>query len=123
MSESDRKSGASWQALSDAVLTGMADWRSAHPTATFAEIEAEVEAWLGKLRARLLEDAALVSTARTGVDSGTPAERGRCPVCRGALVVRGEQARQVRIRGDRGVTLRRTYLTCATCGRGFFPPG
>ena len=33
---------AEWQALSEEVCSGMADWRAAHPRATFAEIEAAV---------------------------------------------------------------------------------
>ena len=54
---------AQWRALSDEVLTGMQDWRAAHPQATFAEIEAEVAAHLGRLRAQMVEDAALTSRA------------------------------------------------------------
>lgn len=111
-----------WQALIEDVLTGMEDWRSAHPEATFAEIEAEVEARLGQVRVRMLEDAALASAARAGAVTGTT-ERQRCPHCDGPLVARGEPVRQMRIRGDRQVALRRTYLTCTSCGRGLFPPG
>jgi hypothetical protein len=114
--------GATWQPLIEDVVTGMEDWRAAHPEATFAEIEAEVETRLGQLRARMLEDAALASAARTGAVAGM-AERQVCPSCGGALVARGEPPRLVRIRGDRRVALRRTYLTCTRCGRGLFPPG
>ena len=54
---------AHWRALSEDVLSGMADWRTAHPRATFAEIEAELETQLARLRARFLEDLALASRA------------------------------------------------------------
>lgn len=121
MDEPHETPGARWHALVEDVITGMEDWRTAHPEATFAEIEAEVELRLGHLRVRMLEDAALASAARTG--TAHTDERGRCPVCGGAMVVRGEQVRQLRIRGDRRVALRRTYLTCTACGRGLFPPG
>jgi hypothetical protein len=121
MDEPSDRLGGSWPALIEQVITGMVDWRSAHPPATFAEIEAEVETRLGELRARMLEDAVLASAARSGTLGG--GERKDCPSCGGPLVARGEPGRRVRIRGDRQVTLRRTYLTCTRCGRGLFPPG
>jgi hypothetical protein len=121
MDEPSDRLGGSWPALIENVITGMEDWRSAHPQATFAEIEAEVETRLGQVRARMLEDAVLASAARSGT-TGSGA-RQDCPSCGGPLVARGEPGRRVRIRGDRQVALRRTYLTCARCGRGLFPPG
>ncbi|HEX2300112.1 MAG TPA: hypothetical protein VHH34_16640 [Pseudonocardiaceae bacterium] len=121
MDEPREGPGATWHALMEDVITGMEDWRTAHPAATFAEIEVAVELRLGQLRVRMLEDAALASAARTGL-TGT-AERAACPTCGGALVARGQPMRQVRVRGDRRVALRRTYLTCTACGRGLFPPG
>ncbi len=122
MDEPTDRLGAAWPALIEDVITGMEDWRTAHPTATFAEIEAEVETRLGQLRVRMLEDAVLASAARSGTTPGS-GERHACPNCGGPLVARGEQPRQVRVRGDRRVALRRTYLTCTSCGRGLFPPG
>lgn len=122
MTESDRTREGTWHTLTEAILTGMADWRVAHPAATFAELEAAVETRLSALRIHLLEEAALASTARTG---GQPATTTRqdCAACGAPLVARGEQVRQVRVRGDGRVALRRTYLTCTACGRGLFPPG
>jgi RNase P subunit RPR2 len=121
MDESSGRLGATWPTVMEDIITGMEDWRTAHPTATFAEIETEVETRLGELRARMVADAALASAARTGT-AGT-GERQDCPACGGPLVARGEQVRQVRIRGDRRVALRRTYLTCTRCGRGHIGPG
>jgi len=44
-----------WAALSEEVLSGMADWRAQHPRATLSEIEAELDARLARMRACLLE--------------------------------------------------------------------
>jgi hypothetical protein len=121
MDERREEPGATWHALMEDVITGMEDWRTAHPEATFAEIEVEVELRLGQLRVRMLEDAALASAARPGL-MGMTARTG-CPTCGGGLVARGQPARQVRVHGDRRVALRRTYLTCTACGCGLFPPG
>ena len=49
--------GTEWQVLSDEVLTGRRDWRTAHPTARFAEIEAAVAERLNRMRVRMLEAA------------------------------------------------------------------
>lgn len=110
-----------WQELTEEVLTGMADWRTAHPKATFAEIEAAVDERLAGMRARMLEAAALASAA-TDVSGSDPAERPVCPHCGRALVARGQRERQVRVPGDRTIHLRRSYATCPACGAGLFPP-
>lgn len=111
-----------WRTLSDDVLTGMQDWRTAHPRATFAEIEAEVETQLSRLRARMLEDAALASRA-TDLGGAEASERWPCPECGAPLQARGQHTRTVTVRGNRTVPLRRTYGTCSACGTGLFPPG
>jgi RNase P subunit RPR2 len=111
-----------WRVLSEEVLTGMQDWRAAHPRATFAEIEAEVEAQLSRLRVRMLEDAALASRA-ADLRAQPPAERPACPECGRPLHPRGQHARTVTVRGDRPVHLRRSYAVCSACGTGRFPPG
>ncbi len=113
---------ARWRALSEEVLTGMQDWRAAHPRATFAEIEAEVESQLGRLRVRLLEDAALASRA-ADVAAQPAGERPACPSCGQALQPRGQEPRAVTIRGDQAVQLHRSYAVCSACGTGLFPPG
>jgi hypothetical protein len=102
----------------EAVLTGMADWQAAHPTAPLADIEAEVEARLAVVRAQMLEQA-LVRAARQQAEVPAIA----CPQCGGALQARGQPTRTMRLRGDRTVSLRRSYQTCAACGHGLFPPG
>jgi len=111
-----------WRALSEEVLIGMADWRAAHPRATFAEIEAEVETQLGRLRARFLEDLALASRA-ADVAAQPGADRPRCPTCGQALQPRGKDTRTVTVRGNQAVRLHRSYTVCPACGSGHFPPG
>jgi YgiT-type zinc finger domain-containing protein len=111
-----------WRELSEEVLTGMQDWRAAHPRATFAAIEAAVEEQLDRLRARLLEDAALASAA-ADVAALPDGARPRCPDCGQALAPRGQQKRTLTVRGDRAVQLERSYTVCPACGAGHFPPG
>jgi hypothetical protein len=111
-----------WQVLTEDVLTGMADWRAAHPKATFAEIEAAVDERLAGMRARLLEAAALASAA-ADLGGSDPAERPTCPDCGQALVARGPRERHLRVPGDQTVHLRRSYATCPACSAGLFPPG
>jgi hypothetical protein len=114
--------GEQWRVLSEEVLGGMQDWRTAHPQATFVEIEAEVETQLSRLRARLLEDAALASRA-TDLAQAPLGERAGCPECGQPLQARGQQTRTVTVRGNRPVQLRRSYAVCSACGTGLFPPG
>src|SRR6266511_2582792 len=52
-----------WRELAEGVITGMTEWRQQHPRATLAEIEAALDARLARLRAQMLQDAALASAA------------------------------------------------------------
>jgi YgiT-type zinc finger domain-containing protein len=108
---------AEWQALSEEAYSGMADWRAAHPRATFAEIEVAVEERLAGLRTRMLERAALASAATE------LRERPACPQCGGAVQARGKRTRRLTVPGDQVVELERTYAVCPQCGTGLFPPG
>ena len=81
---------ARWHALSEEVMSGMKDWRVQHPTATFREIEAVLDERLARLRARMLEDALLVSRAADW--SAEDAEPPVCPQC-GACCRRGGRLR------------------------------
>jgi hypothetical protein len=113
---------ARWRELSEAVFTGMAEWRAQHPRATFNEIEAALDERLATVRARMLQDVALASAA-TDV-SGLPVEeRPCCPDCGRALEAHGQEERTLRTTYDRPVTLRRSYARCPACGAGLFPPG
>ncbi len=105
-----------WAQLAEEVFTGMAEWRVQHPKATFREIEAAVDERLAAVRARMLEDAALSSTA-------TEMEGSLCPQC-GHKLDRGSiQSRSLLTNYNQQVQLERRYATCPSCGEGLFPPG
>jgi ribosomal protein S27AE len=110
-----------WRELSEAVLVGLQDWRAAHPRATFAELEAEVDQRLNQLRARMLEDLALASRAADW-GAAAAAERPPCPDCGAPLQARGRHPRELTVQGDQRVRLSRQYATCPACGAGVFPP-
>lgn len=92
-------------------------WRQAHPRATWAEIEAAVDAQLGPLRAQVLGETALASAA-----TELAQERPRCAECGARLVRAGRQGRTLRSEGDVPIELARTYARCPQCGTGLFPP-
>jgi hypothetical protein len=103
-----------WQA----VEADLADWHAAHPPASLAEIEAAVEAQMGRLRAALLQ--ARVDTA-TAQEEG--AARPVCPSCGRPLQRRGQHPRTLTARGGGTLRVERPYYTCSACGTGLFPPG
>jgi phage host-nuclease inhibitor protein Gam len=47
--------------LSEEAITGIKEWRLQHPRASLKEIEAAIDERLAKVRARMLQDAALAS--------------------------------------------------------------
>ncbi|HUZ01033.1 MAG TPA: hypothetical protein VMU89_11825 [Thermomicrobiaceae bacterium] len=106
---------------SEDIITGMRDWRTAHPTATFAEIEATVDARLDGLRARLLGELAVASAAAGGA-AGSTAARPVCPACGTRLAPRGTRTRELTVQGNQPVRLTRGYWACPACGAGLFPP-
>lgn len=101
-----------WQQTSEAVFTHLAQWREAHPETTMAEIEAEVDAQIQKLRAQVLQETAQAS----------PQETQQSPVawpqCGGTMQARGKRERRLQTQGGQRVRLRRTYLSCVRCGYG-----
>lgn len=118
----DQEMDRDWQQVSEEVLSGMKEWRLAHPKATMREIEQAVEERVNRLRARLLEDVALASEARDWAQEPEQ-ERPRCPVCQTPLHSRGKRARRLQTTGGLDITLSRSYGTCPECGTGLFPPG
>ncbi len=111
---------AQWHELAGEVLTGFRAWREQHPTATLTEIEDELDRRWYRLRARVVEDAALRSAA---VEVGRTVTRPVCPVCGTAMQADGREVRRLTTTGDEGLTLNRAHARCPTCGRGLFPPG
>lgn len=111
-----------WRILSQSVFEKMEGWRKEHPTATFQEIEEELDARLSGMRARMLEDLAQKSPKREWSGQETE-KRPKCPQCGTVLQARGRHERKLLTHGDQEVKLTRQYGTCPQCGSGLFPPG
>lgn len=105
---------SAWRQLADDAFTHLTQWRTAHPKATFAEIEAATDAHLAAVRARLLRDVALTSAAVR-----TPAT---CPACGAQMQTRGTETRTLVTNHRQTVPLTRTRAVCPACGAGLFPP-
>lgn len=108
-----------WQHQSQQVARAMREWRQAHPKATLAEIEAEVDEQMNQLRARMIEDVAQASPLEQ-VAKGQMAST--CPQCGGRMQARGKHQRRLQTQGGQKVTLTRQYQSCPLCGDSFFPP-
>ncbi len=100
-----------------AVQAELATWQAAHPQATFADLEAAVEAGVARLRASLVRDAV---PRDPGPSAG---ERRHCAGCAVPLTARGQHRRTVQLWGNHPVEVERTYWSCPRCGAGHFPPG
>lgn len=110
-----------WLRTGTAILTDIKEWRRAHSTATFVEIEDEIHRRMMELEAQVLQDAAQESLSQEwGQTPGQPAPA--CPTCAVALQARGQHQRTLQGNGGQSVTLSRTYGTCPTCQKSFFPP-
>ncbi|MGH2617737.1 MAG: YgiT-type zinc finger protein [Thermomicrobiales bacterium] len=107
-----------WRAQAEATVTTIAQWRDAHPRATWAELEAAVDGQLAGLRTRLLAAGAQASPAADPART----ERPDCPACGGVLHDAGRHRRRLTTEGGQTVVLERTYLRCPACGAGLFPP-
>ncbi len=103
-----------WRQLADDAFAHLTQWRTAHPIATFAEIEAATDTYLAAMRARLLRDVALASAAVS-----TPAA---CPACGVRMQARGTETRTLVTEHDQAVPPTRTRTACPACGAGLFPP-
>ncbi len=111
-----------WGEETATVEQALAAWRTAHPRATLAEIEAAVSAQMAVLRARLVERLATASAA-TDVSRQPRLARPTCPHCHTPLQPRGRQQRELLTEGEQVLRLDREYAVCPTCGGGLFPPG
>jgi len=113
---------ARWHELTEEIISGMKEWRLQHPKATFREIEQALDERWAKARARMLQDAALASTA-ADIRAAEAEERPVCPKCGAVLEARGTQERELTTHHNQVVQLKRSYAVCPECGEGFFPPG
>lgn len=115
---------AGWRVVAADVEAELVTWRTEHPRATLAEIEAAVQDALSRLQARYLADLVHTSAA-ADLRHGDPADRPVCPDCGGKLQPSGgAKTRSVLTPGQiEPVALHRDYAVCSTCGVGLFPPG
>jgi hypothetical protein len=111
-----------WHALAEDVISGMKEWRLQHPRATLCEIEQALDERLGKVRARMLQDAALASAA-ADLTAMPERERPVCAACGVALEGRGKAVRNLTTQHNQTLRLERSYAVCPQCGAGLFPPG
>ncbi len=109
-----------WHELTEELITGMKEWRLQHPQATFYEIEGAVDDRLALVRARMLEDAAVLSRAAEAKTEGTEAPL-LCPDCGIPLHALGKQRRDLVTQHDQAIHLERQYAVCPRCGKCFFP--
>jgi hypothetical protein len=110
-----------WHRLTAEIMSGMREWRIAHPKATLREMEQELDHRWVRVRARLLEDMALASVAADW--STTPGgQQPACPDCGVPLQPRGTDTRTLQTHGGQDVILERQYASCPACGAGLFPP-
>jgi ribosomal protein S27AE len=113
---------AKWHELMEEITNGMKEWRLQHPKAKLGEIEQALDERWAKARARMLQDAALASTA-ANIRAAQAEDRPVCPKCGVVLEARGTQEREVTTYYNQVVRLERSYGVCPKCGEGFFPPG
>lgn len=113
------KNDPKWQKLIDEILSGMGEWRTQHPKATFGEIERETMKRVANLQTRLMEEVAQASQAVEWDELNPPI----CPECGAEMVSRGAQERGLQVSGGGEVKLKRVYGVCPACGAGIFPPG
>lgn len=100
----------------DDALAALAAWRAAHPAATLAEIEHEVDHQLSAARATLISKLAVAGRE-------VAADRPTCPACGAALARQGTRQRTVRTAQNGEVRLAGPSYRCPGCGTGVFPPG
>ena len=106
-----------WRELSEEVTAGMKQWREEHPRATLSEIEGALDERLGKMRARMLQDAAMVSES-ANVGKG----QAKCPECGEVLKSKGKRRRKLKTQRNQEISLERDYGECPRCKAGLFPP-
>ena len=109
------------QHIYDEIVTGMKEWRAAHPKASLREIEQEARKRVSRLEVYLIEESAMENPSRDWTGQASE-HRPSCPHCGEPLVARGKHVRTLQATAGREVRLERTYGTCPRCQTGFFPP-
>ena len=101
----------SWDELMTEVRAGMKARRLAHPTATFKEMELELEARFATAKAHMLGDLAQASAA-ADVAHAAGSARPACPQCGGTMRSKGKRKRCLTGQHDQTVELARSYPEC-----------
>lgn len=101
-----------------AMQAEMARWEAEHPDATMRDIELQVEQALARVGAQMMTD--IVSRREERIKS---AGAVRCPKCGEPVSGRGKRTRRLQGAHNEAVEIARDYVTCRTCGHGFFPSG
>jgi len=117
-----KEDSAEWAALIEEITSGIRDWRTANPKATFREMEIELDKRFARAKAKLLGDMALASAAADITDSPKD-ERPVCRECGGKLQSLGKRKRTLRGQHDAETEFNRSYARCSVCGTEYFPPG
>lgn len=112
---------AGWGTLIEEITSGIKDWRTANPKATFKEMELELDKRFARAKAKLLADMALASMA-ADITASTEDERPVCRKCGGKLQSLGRRKRKLRGQHDAETELNRSYARCSVCGTEYFPP-
>ena len=112
---------ARWEQLAEEVISGMKEWRLQHPKASLREIERALDERLGRMQARMLQDAALASSA-ADIKTAEKEERSVCAECGGELAERTRAVRQLVTQHNQTLEPERSYGVCSQCGAGVFPP-
>ena len=105
------------QGVNGDLIEGLNKWREKHPRATMREIEEEIDRRMSKMRARLITDTVMRS-ASTGMKKG---KKEMCPKCGGEVKKKGKKKRKLETNGGQEIEFEREYVTCQSCGHGFFP--
>ncbi len=101
------------------LVEGLNKWREKHPRATMREIEEEIDRRMTEMRARLIADTVMRS-GRIGKEKG---KKEMCPKCGGETKKKGKKKRKLETNGGQAIEFEREYVTCQSCGHGFFPSG
>ena len=96
-----------------ALHARMVAWRTAHPGATFADMEVEATRQVAALRAELIAVA---------ITAGEPETAPACPTCGTGMQRVGERTRTVITSGAEPVLVTGSRYRCSACGVELFPP-
>lgn len=111
-----------WNDLFEEASQEMESWRRKHEKVTLTEIEDTVDSKLARMRAKMIEDLAMVSEL-ADLRSMAREERPKCPQCGRWVAANGQQKRELTTDHEQGVELRRSKAYCRHCELSFFPSG